>query len=114
MTSASPIISLNQVSKSFGKSGAASSYVAVDQLDLQIAHESGRRHPEIIPHQDDRLDMLAVALAQGIDQFGILLTPPGVEPLLELVEDQEHLLARSRDPSPRGGVPAMPAGVPGA
>jgi NitT/TauT family transport system ATP-binding protein len=36
MTSASPIISLNQVSKAFGKSGAASSYVAVDRLDLQI------------------------------------------------------------------------------
>jgi NitT/TauT family transport system ATP-binding protein len=36
MTPASPIISLNQVSKSFGKSGAASSYVAVDRLDLQI------------------------------------------------------------------------------
>lgn len=36
MTSASPIISLNRVSKSFGKSGAASSYVAVDRLDLQI------------------------------------------------------------------------------
>lgn len=36
MTSAPPIISLNQVSKSFGKSGAASSYVAVDRLDLQI------------------------------------------------------------------------------
>ena len=36
MISASPIISLNQVSKSFGKSGAASSYVAVDRLDLQI------------------------------------------------------------------------------
>ncbi|MBV9455944.1 MAG: ABC transporter ATP-binding protein [Bradyrhizobium sp.] len=36
MTAASPIISLNKVSKSFGKSGAASSYVAVDRLDLQI------------------------------------------------------------------------------
>lgn len=36
MTPAPPIISLNQVSKSFGKSGAASSYVAVDRLDLQI------------------------------------------------------------------------------
>ena len=31
-----PIISLQQVSKSFGKSGAASSYIAVDRLDLQI------------------------------------------------------------------------------
>jgi NitT/TauT family transport system ATP-binding protein len=36
VTSAPPIISLNQVSKSFGKSGAASAYVAVDRLDLQI------------------------------------------------------------------------------
>ena len=36
MTSAPPIISLNQVSKSFGKSGATSSYVAVDRLDLQV------------------------------------------------------------------------------
>jgi NitT/TauT family transport system ATP-binding protein len=33
---APPIISLNKVSKSFGKSGAASSYVAVDRIDLQI------------------------------------------------------------------------------
>ena len=32
-----PIISLDQVSKSFGKSGAASAYVAVDRLDLQVA-----------------------------------------------------------------------------
>src|SRR6201987_2028447 len=36
MTAVPPIISLTQVSKSFGKSGAASSYVAVDRLDLQI------------------------------------------------------------------------------
>jgi NitT/TauT family transport system ATP-binding protein len=36
VSSASPLISLNQVSKSFGKS-AASAYVAVDRLDLQIA-----------------------------------------------------------------------------
>jgi NitT/TauT family transport system ATP-binding protein len=36
MSSASPIISLNQVSKSFGKRGVASAYVAVDRLDLQI------------------------------------------------------------------------------
>jgi NitT/TauT family transport system ATP-binding protein len=33
---AAPIISLDQVSKSFGKSGAASAYVAVDRLDLQV------------------------------------------------------------------------------
>jgi NitT/TauT family transport system ATP-binding protein len=37
MTSPPPIISLDQVSKSFGKIGAAAAYVAVDRLDLQIA-----------------------------------------------------------------------------
>jgi NitT/TauT family transport system ATP-binding protein len=36
MTSSQPIISLQQVSKSFGKAGAVSSYVAVDRLDLAI------------------------------------------------------------------------------
>jgi NitT/TauT family transport system ATP-binding protein len=36
MTASQPIISLQQVSKSFGKSGAMSSYVAVDRLDLEI------------------------------------------------------------------------------
>ena len=36
MTASQPIISLQQVSKSFGKPGAVSSYVAVDRLDLQI------------------------------------------------------------------------------
>ncbi len=37
MNTSQPIISLQQVSKSFGKLGAQSSYVAVDRLDLQIA-----------------------------------------------------------------------------
>jgi NitT/TauT family transport system ATP-binding protein len=35
--SPAPIISLAKVSKSFGKSGASSAYVAVDRLDLQVA-----------------------------------------------------------------------------
>jgi NitT/TauT family transport system ATP-binding protein len=36
MTAAAPIISLRSVSKSFGKRGAKSAYVAVDQLDLAV------------------------------------------------------------------------------
>ena len=35
--SAAPIISLTQVSKSFGKAGTKLAYVAVDRLDLQVA-----------------------------------------------------------------------------
>jgi NitT/TauT family transport system ATP-binding protein len=36
MNAAAPIIHLDQVSKSFGKSGAEPAYVAVDRLDLQV------------------------------------------------------------------------------
>jgi NitT/TauT family transport system ATP-binding protein len=36
MRPASPIISLNHVSKSFGNRGAGNGYVAVDRLDLQV------------------------------------------------------------------------------
>ena len=43
--------------------------------------------------------MLAVALPQGGDQFRVLLTPLGMEPLLELVQDQQHLLPGTQHPS---------------
>ena len=74
------------------------------QVDLQVAHEPGRGHPEIVPDHDDRLDVLAVALPQGGDQLRVLLALPGEEPLLELVEDQQDLLAwRERPAPPQGG-----------
>ena len=72
-----------------------------DQIDLQVAHEPGRGHPEVVAHQDDRLDVLAVALPQGGDQLRVLLAPPGEQPLLELVEDQQDLLRRARATRPR-------------
>ena len=57
--------------------------------DLQLAQEPGQGQPEIVPHHDDALDVLAVALPQGLGQFGVLLLPLGVQPLLELVEDEQ-------------------------
>src|SRR5262249_12387296 len=68
-----------------------------DEVDLQSPHEPGRRHPEIIPHQHDRLDMLAIAVPQGGDKFRVLVTSAGVQPLLELVQDQQHLTLRWQD-----------------
>ena len=44
--------------------------------------------------------MLAIALTKGGDQFGVLLTPPGMEPLLELVQDQQHLALGWQDATP--------------
>ena len=71
-----------------------------EQSDLQVPHEPAGGHPEIIPHHHDRLHMLAVALPQGGDQFRVLLTPLGMEPLLELIQDQQHLPPgrQARDP----------------
>jgi hypothetical protein len=48
--------------------------------------------------------VLAVALAQGRDQLGVGIAPPGEESLLELIEDQQHLLARTQHmPPPERG-----------
>ena len=65
--------------------------------DLQVPHEPGRRHPEIIPHHHDRLEMFAVALTKRGDQLGVLLAPLGKEPLLKLVQDQQHFALWRQD-----------------
>ena len=59
-----------------------------DQLGFQVIEERRCRHPEVVPHHHNRLRMLAVALPQGGDQFGVLLASFRMEPLLELVQDQ--------------------------
>ena len=71
-----------------------------DQSDLQVPHEPARGQPEIIPHHHDRLDMLAIAMPKSGDQFRVLLAPLGMQPLLELVQDQQHLPLRWQDATP--------------
>ena len=44
--------------------------------------------------------MLAIAMPKSGDQFGVLLTSLGMEPLLELVQDQQHLPLRWQDATP--------------
>ncbi len=61
------------------------------QVDLQVTHEPGCRHPEIVPHQADGLEVLAVTLPQRRHQVGRRLAPMGEQPLLELVQDHEDL-----------------------
>ena len=65
--------------------------VPFDQSDFQVPHEPAGGEPEIIPHQHNRLHMLAIAVTKSGDQFRILLASLGMEPLLELVQDQQHL-----------------------
>ncbi len=54
------------------------------------------------PHHD-ALHTDAVALPQRLNQFGVLLLLPGVEPLLELIEDDEYLLAGRNALTPAEG-----------
>ena len=70
------------------------------QVDLQVAHEPAGGQPEIVADQDERLDVLAVAMPQRGNQIRVGLAPPGEQPLLELVEDQQHLLTRAQHPPP--------------
>ena len=77
--------------------------LSFDQADFQVAHEPAGGEPEIIPDQHHGLDMLAIAVPERGDELGVRLAPPGMEPLLELVEDQEHL--------PLGRQEAAPAQV---
>ena len=65
-----------------------------DQPDFQIAQESADGQPKIVPDHHDALHLAPIALPQGLHQFGMLFVFLRMQPLLELVEDDQHLLAR--------------------
>ena len=88
------------------KRSTAAEFWPSTKSNFQLPHESDHRHPEIIPHHDDALHPAAVALPQGLHQFGVLFFLLGVQPLLELVEDDQHLLARRECPVPGAVRPA--------
>jgi hypothetical protein len=78
--------------------------LTLEQIDLQFDHEPRRRQPEIVSHHHHALDAPAVTLPQGLHQLRVLLFLPGVQPLLELVQDDQHLLARRQAlPAAQGG-----------
>ena len=45
---------------------------AFDQADFQVAHEPGRRHPEVVAHRDNGLEARTVALSHDGIRFCIL------------------------------------------
>jgi hypothetical protein len=65
---------------------------ALNQTDLQVRHEPGRGHPEIIPHHDDALHAAAVALPQSLHQLRRAVPTTGMKPLFKLVNHDEELL----------------------
>ena len=73
-------------------------YLPFKQWDFQVADESADRQTEVVPHEDDRLEVLAVAMPQGGDELGFSVGVPGEEPLLELVDGRAGLLAGTGAP----------------
>jgi hypothetical protein len=80
--------------------GGRTDIFSFDEADLQFPHEPGRRHPEIIPDHHDRLDMLPIAVPKGSNQFRVLLPSAGMQPLLELVQDQQQPPLMWQDATP--------------
>ena len=64
-----------------------------DKSDFDLSHEASRRHPEIISHHDDALESASIALPERLNKVRMLYLRPGMEPLLELIKDNQHLLA---------------------
>ena len=59
---------------------------------FKLAHEPRYRHPEVIPYHQDTLQTSAVALPQRPSERRVFLSPVGVHPLLELVDEEDDLL----------------------
>ena len=66
------------------------------QFDFQVVHETGRGHPKVVAHQQQGLNMGAIALAEGLSQLPVVHAVFLVEPLLELVDDQDQFFAAER------------------
>ena len=61
-------------------------------LDLHCFHEPADSEPEIIPYHHQALHPLAIALSEGLHQFGVCFRSFGMKPLLELIEDDQDFL----------------------
>ena len=58
---------------------------------MQDTQEPAHGQPEVVPHHHQRLDPIPVALPRAWASSVSLLSFRGVQPLLELIEDDEHL-----------------------
>jgi len=63
----------------------------VNKLDFQRAHEPAHREPEVIAHENQGLEPLAVTLPERLHKFRGGSGPSCVQPLLELVKNDEDL-----------------------
>ena len=71
-----------------------SAVLAFYEPDLQLLHETADCEPKVVPHHHHALDSLPITVSKSFHQFSALSSSGGVEPLLELIKDDENLLPR--------------------
>ncbi len=62
---------------------------ALRQRDIDRLQKARHGHPEVVAHHDQGRNSPAVTLLERPHQLGVGLVGVGLEPLLELVEDEE-------------------------
>ena len=58
---------------------------------FDVAEEACDSHPEVVANQHERLQAAAIALADRQQELGSRVIHVMVQPLLELIEDDQHL-----------------------
>ena len=59
--------------------------------NFQFSKEPTHSQSKVIPHHHDALHSTTITLPQGLDEIGIFFFRVGLQPLLELVEYNQHL-----------------------
>ncbi len=67
--------------------------VTFDQPHLEFTQETTDRQPEVVAHHQNAMDTPAIALPQGLHQAAAFLLFVDVQPLFELIEDDQHFFA---------------------
>ncbi len=79
------------------KRSIAATFSRGDERDFQLPQELSHGHPEIVADHENALQVRAVALAQGAEQIAVLNVLAAVQPLLKLIEHNQHLFSRAED-----------------
>jgi hypothetical protein len=69
-------------------------FLSLHEMNLQSVHKPADGEPEIIPYHDYCLQPPAIAQSQVLHEFAVLLVFLSVQPLLELVQHQQHILTQ--------------------
>ena len=69
--------------------------MSFDDGRFEVAHEPAGPHGEVVAHHHDALNPAAVTFAQGGYQVGIGVGRASVQPLLELVENDDDFFVRA-------------------